>query len=77
MWAFNEKVMMDYDKATHDENTAHSICRHAMYRQLALYINGGPTGRGNRLKLPTCVLTGVHNLFPYPDAKYTGHRELE
>jgi hypothetical protein len=29
------------------------------------------------LKLPTCVLTGVHNLFPYPDAKYTGHRELE
>jgi hypothetical protein len=59
VWAFNKKVMIDYAKATHDENTAQSTRHHAMYRQLALYINGGPTGRGNRLKLPTCVLTGV------------------
>jgi hypothetical protein len=27
--------------------------------------------------LQTCVLTGVRNLFPDPDAKYTGHRKLE
>jgi hypothetical protein len=77
MWAFNEKVMIDYNEATHDENTAQSTRHHVMYRQLALYINGGPTGRGNRLKLQTCVLTGVRNLFPDPDAKYTGHRKLE
>jgi hypothetical protein len=77
VWAFNEKAMIEYDKATHDEDKAQSTRRHAMYRQLALYINGGPTGRGNRLKLPTCVLTGVRNLFPDPDAKYTGHLDLE
>jgi hypothetical protein len=64
--------MIDYDKATHDEDMAQNTHRHAIYWQLALYINGGPTGHVNRLKLPTCVLTGIRNLFPDPDAKYTG-----
>jgi hypothetical protein len=78
VWNFNEKVVMiEYDKATHDENTAQSTRRHAVYRQLTLYINGGPSGRGNRLKLPTCVLTGIRNLFPDPDAENTGHLEVE
>jgi hypothetical protein len=77
VWTFNEQMIIDYDKATHDEETAQNTRRHAVYRQMALYINGGPSGSGNRLKLPICVLTGVRNLFPDPDAKYTGHRDLE
>jgi hypothetical protein len=47
------------------------------YCQLVLYINGGPTGHGNRLKLPTCVLTGIQKLFPDPHEKYTDHHKLE
>jgi hypothetical protein len=43
----------------------------------ALLINGGPSGRGNRLKLPECIVTGVRELFPDPGAYYVGHQEVE
>jgi hypothetical protein len=39
-------------------------------------MNDGPSGKGNRLRLPNCVLNGVRALFPDPDEVYTGHQEV-
>jgi hypothetical protein len=50
-------------------------CKEA-YRQMALTINGGPTGAGNRVELPPkCVLSGIRSMFPDADGQYMGHRE--
>jgi hypothetical protein len=40
---------------------------------MALIINDGPSGRGNRVKLLSCVVSGVRELFPDPASVYTGH----
>jgi hypothetical protein len=69
--------MISYDQAVNDEDTEPNKRRHGLYRQMALLINGGPSGRGNRLKLPQCVVSGVRELFPDPGAYYVGHQELE
>jgi hypothetical protein len=77
VWASNKQEMITYDEVTHDDNTAPNKRRHALYRQMALVINGGPAGRGNRLKLPQCVLSGVRELHPDPESFYVGHRDFE
>jgi hypothetical protein len=77
VWERNKESMKMFDTAEHDEDTEPNKRRHALYRQMALIINDGPTGKGNRLKLPTCVVSGVRGLFPDPESNYTGHREME
>jgi hypothetical protein len=77
VWADNQQAMVAFDQAENDEDAEPNKRRHGLYRQMALIINGGPSGSGNRLKLPTCVLTGVRELFPDPEAVYTGHKERE
>jgi hypothetical protein len=68
--------MIDFDEAEyHNKDTKPNKCHHTLYQQMTLIINDGPTGHGNRLKLPTCVLSGVRGLFPDPESNYTGHRE--
>jgi hypothetical protein len=67
--------MINFDNAEHNEDTEVNKRRHTLYCQMALIINDGPTGRGNRLKLPTCVLSGVQGLFPNLESNYTGHCE--
>ena len=69
--------MIEFDDANNQSEAAPNERRHALYRQMALIINDGPSGRGNRLRLPACVVTGVRNLFADPDGNYTGHREIE
>jgi hypothetical protein len=51
-----------------------NIRRKEAYRQMALTINGGPTGAGNRVELPNCVLSGIRSMFPDADGQYMGHR---
>jgi hypothetical protein len=79
VWAHNRESMINYDQAAvNEEDTEANKCRHGLYHQIALLINGGPSGHGNRLKLPQCIVTGVQELlFPNPGAYYFGHRELE
>jgi hypothetical protein len=69
--------MISYDQAVNDKDTEANKHRHGLYQQMALLINGGSSGRGNRLKLPQCIVTGVWELFPDPGAYYVGHQELE
>jgi hypothetical protein len=75
VWIENKDTMILFDEATHDKNTQANKHRHAMYRQMALVINDGPSGAGVRMRLPECVLAGVRDLFPDPDNTYTGHRD--
>jgi hypothetical protein len=77
VWRSNELSMIGYDKAENDDKTKPNKCRHQLYGQMALIINGGPTGYGIRLKLPVCVVDGIRELFPDPDAVYVGHKEKE
>jgi hypothetical protein len=77
LWEENKESMVQYDKAMCDEDAEANKHRYCLYKQMALVINGGPAGRGNRLKLPECVVTGVRELFPDPGAYYVGHQELE
>jgi hypothetical protein len=77
VWEHNQQAMIEFDRAKSKDDEDPNRRRFALYRQMALIINGGPSGRGNRLKLPPCVLFGVRALFPDPESVYTGHRELE
>jgi hypothetical protein len=75
LWDANQPAMVAFDEAENDDAKQPNQRRHGIYRQMALIINDGPSGRGNRLKLPQCVVDGVRNLFPDPGAFYTGHKE--
>ena len=46
-----------------------------MFRQMALLINGGPMGKGERMQHAECVLSGVRALFPAEDGVYMGHMD--
>jgi hypothetical protein len=73
LWESNVDSMKLFSETTDDKEAKPNQQRHSMYRQMALIINDGPSGRGNRVKLPSCVLAGVRELFPDPAAVYTGH----
>ena len=75
VWDDNQQAMKAFDEAENNDEKQPNQRRHSIYRQMALIINDGPSGRGNRLKLPNCVLMGVRELFPDPGAVYTGHQE--
>ncbi len=69
--------MVLFSEAQNVEEATPKERRHSLYRQMALIINDGPSGHGNRVRLPNCVLTGVRELYPDPGAVYTGHREKD
>jgi hypothetical protein len=77
LWIDNQPAMEAYAAAASDDNEETRKRRHGLYRQMALIVNGGPSGKGVRVKLPECVVAGIRQLFPDPDAKYTGHRDVE
>ena len=35
----------------------------------------GILGRGNRIRLPECILQNVRGMYPSPDNKYMGHKD--
>ncbi len=69
--------MVLFSEAQNEEEVTPKERRHSLYRQMALIINDGPFGHGNRVRLLNCVLTGVRELCPDPGAVYTGHREKD
>jgi hypothetical protein len=72
----NQQTMVAFDACENNKDKQPNQRRHGLYRQMALIMNDGPSGKGNRLKLPNCVLVGVRALFPDPDKVYTGHQEV-
>ena len=77
VWETHVDSMVLFSDAQNEEEATPKERRHSLYRQMALIINDGPSGHGNRVRLPNCVLTGVRELYPDPGAVYTGHREKD
>jgi hypothetical protein len=77
VWEENKHEMMLLSELRDERESQPNQLRHVMYRQMALVINKGPSGRGNRLKLPECVTTGIREMFPDPNGTYTGHRNVD
>jgi hypothetical protein len=77
VWETDVDSMVLFLEAQNEEEATPKERRHSLYRQMALIINDGPSGHGNRVRLPNCVFTGVRELYPDPGAVYTGHREKD
>jgi hypothetical protein len=72
----NSIMIGAFDDGRQTEEVRPNNIRHKeAYRQMALTINGGPAGAGNRVQLPACVLSGIRSIFPDADGQYMGHRE--
>jgi hypothetical protein len=71
VWITKKEEMLAYDDNEHDhlplsDFPPHNVRRKKIYRQMALYINSGPSGRGVRIELPKCVVDGCRECFPSP-----------
>jgi hypothetical protein len=75
VWEANIESIRIFAKARNDEEATPNQQWHSLYHQMALIINDGPSGRGNRVKLRSCVVFGVRELFLDPASVYTGHVE--
>jgi hypothetical protein len=77
VWEENNHEMMQFAELCNKRESEPNQRCHTVYPQVALVINNGPSGRGNRLKLLECVTTGIREMFPDPKGKYTGHQDIE
>jgi hypothetical protein len=75
MWESVREDMIAYSNSL-PENTPDNTSRRNLYPQMVIRLNdGAPLGKGNRVELPDCILSGVRHPFPSDDGKYMGHRE--
>ena len=80
LWKHFGDDVISWDETEHGdltgENTVlNNVRRKRMFRQMALLINGGPMGKGERMQHAECVLSGVRGLFPAEDGVYMGHMD--
>ena len=71
VWITKKEDMLNYDDDEHEHLPLKdwpptNVRRKKIYRQMALYINSGPSGRGVRTELPKCVVDGCRECFPSP-----------
>jgi hypothetical protein len=76
MMTANSIMIQNFDdgRQGEEEHPNNIRCKEA-YRQMALTINGGATGAGNRVQLLECVLSGIRSMFPDADRQYMGHQD--
>ena len=79
VWQQKKEDMVLFDESEHGHFQAedcppNNIRRKKVYRQMFLYINQGPAGKGVREKLPTCVENGARLMFPSPT--FMGFRDM-
>jgi hypothetical protein len=69
VWITKKEEMLDYNDNKHDhllvsDYPLHNVHHKKIYRQMALYINLGPSGRGVWIELPKCIVDGCRECFP-------------
>jgi hypothetical protein len=75
VWEEAKSEMIAYGQSL-PEDTPSNGRRRMLYRQMAIRTSGGGVlGKGNRVALPECVISGVRELFPSGDGEYMGHRD--
>ena len=58
---------------TDDKELGHENYRYAAYSSIHLWLYGRK--KTGRVVLPSCLVMGVHKVYPAPDGSYTGHSE--
>jgi hypothetical protein len=71
VWLSKKEDMLNYDNDEHRlmdyEDWPPNNMRHRkIYRQMTLFINEGPMGKGVHKELPECVVCRCHESFPSP-----------
>ena len=71
VWITKKEEMLNYNDNEHEHLPVSdwppsNVRRKKIYRQMALYINSGPSGRGLWIELPKCVVDGCRECFPSP-----------
>jgi hypothetical protein len=71
VWLVKKEDMLNYDDDEHDylpvkDWPPHNVRRRKIYRQMTLFINEGPLGKGVRKELPKCVVAGCREILPSP-----------
>jgi hypothetical protein len=69
VWITKKEDMLDFDDGEHDHLPTedwppNNVRRRKVYRQMTLFINEGPMGKGVRKQLPKCVENGCRECFP-------------
>jgi hypothetical protein len=71
-WDLAKSKMIEYNSSLL-EDTENNGRRCMLYRQMAIRSNRDKVlGKGDRIQLPECVLSGVRKLFPSDDGEYMG-----
>lgn len=65
------KDYLDTAQAMMEHNTPNKSTRYFLYRKFASLFHG-PLGKGNRAKLPRCVVMEIRDSFPAKDDNYKG-----
>ena len=78
VWLAQKEDMERFDESEHghlpeQDMPPNNIRRKKVYRQMFLYINEGPSGKGVRIQLPKCVEIGARKMFPSPS--FMGFKE--
>lgn len=71
VWLAKKEDMLNYDDDEHgmmdyEDWPPNNVRRRKIYRQMTLFINEGPMGKGVRKELPECVVCGCRESFPSP-----------
>ena len=72
---YGEEAVEDIEKEFSSElNTIDNrTLRHSTYK-LFIYSKYGFLGKGNRIKIATCVVDRIRQKWPDPNGEYTGYR---
>jgi hypothetical protein len=69
---FREEINGDEVLAAIDQSQPRNEIRKQAYRAFVLSWKGHQ-GKGQRVRIPPCVLTGIRNVWPDPNGCYMGH----
>ena len=72
---FKEEILSSTVKNMDDCLVSNSLLRKKAY-QMFVYFKYGRLGKGNRVRIPECVLDGIRKVWPETDqANYMGHND--
>ena len=75
VWENIGDEVKDYMRSKLDEGVVGSNVLRKLGYQKSISLIHGSLGKGNRVQLPHCVVTGIRNEYPDKKETYQGYRE--